>query len=260
MLKIEQLSISYEQKEVVHNFSFEVEQGEILSIIGPNGSGKSTILKAIARMQPYSDGNILFEGENMRRLSSKEIARKMCMLSQQNQAPSDISVKSLVAYGRYPHKKWFERLNAEDEAIIDWALEKTYLSQYKEKPIAALSGGEAQRAWIAMALAQRPQVLLLDEPTTFLDIAHQHEVLELVRELNRDMGMTVVMVLHDLNQASSYSDKIVVVKDGNRAQIGTPDEVMTEQMIQQIYRMEAEIQYVSWDNAPRIQLKNTVRV
>ncbi|PCD83794.1 ABC transporter ATP-binding protein [Lysinibacillus fusiformis] len=260
MLKIEQLSISYEQKEVVHNFSFEVEQGEILSIIGPNGSGKSTILKAIARMQPYSDGNILFEGENMRRLSSKEIARKMCMLSQQNQAPSDISVKSLVAYGRYPHKKWFERLNAEDEAIIDWALEKTYLSQYKEKPIAALSGGEAQRAWIAMALAQRPQVLLLDEPTTFLDIAHQHEVLELVRELNRDMGMTVVMVLHDLNQASSYSDKIVVVKDGNRAQLGTPDEVMTEQMIQQIYRMEAEIQYVSWDNAPRIQLKNTVRV
>ncbi len=211
MLKIEQLSISYEQKEVVHNFSFEVEQGEILSIIGPNGSGKSTILKAIARMQPYSAGNIFFEGENMRRLSSKEIARKMCMLSQQNQAPSDISVKSLVAYGRYPHKKWFERLNAE-------------------------------------------------EPTTFLDIAHQHEVLELVRELNRDMGMTVVMVLHDLNQASSYSDKIVVVKDGNRAQIGTPDEVMTEQMIQQIYRMEAEIQYVSWDNAPRIQLKNTVRV
>ena len=260
MLKVEQLSISYEQKAVVHNFSFEVEQGEILSIIGPNGSGKSTILKAIARMQPYNTGSILFEGENMRRLSSKEIARKMCMLSQQNQAPSDISVKNLVAYGRYPHKKWFERLNADDESVIDWALEKTYLSHYKEKPIAALSGGEAQRAWIAMALAQRPQVLLLDEPTTFLDIAHQHEVLELVRELNRNMGMTVVMVLHDLNQASSYSDKIVVVKDGIRAQMGTPNEVMTEQMIQQIYRMEAEIQYVSWDKAPRIQLKNTVRV
>ncbi|MEK3730341.1 MULTISPECIES: ABC transporter ATP-binding protein [unclassified Lysinibacillus] len=260
MLTIDQLSISYEQKEVVHNFSFEVKQGEILSIIGPNGSGKSTILKAIARMQPYHAGTILFDGVNMRQLSSKEIARKMCMLSQQNQAPSDISVKNLVAYGRYPHKKWFERLNAEDEAIIDWALEKTYLSHYKEKPIAALSGGEAQRAWIAMALAQRPQVLLLDEPTTFLDIAHQHEVLELVRELNRDMGMTVVMVLHDLNQASSYSDQIVVVKDGLRAQMGTPDEVMTEQMIQQIYRMEAEIQYVTWDNAPRIQLKNTVKV
>lgn len=124
MLTIDQLSISYEQKEVVHNFSFEVKQGEILSIIGPNGSGKSTILKAIARMQPYHAGTILFDGVNMRQLSSKEIARKMCMLSQQNQAPSDISVKNLVAYGRYPHKKWFERLNAEDEAIIDWALEK----------------------------------------------------------------------------------------------------------------------------------------
>lgn len=259
MLKIEQLSINYEKKEVVHDFSFDVKKGEILSIIGPNGSGKSTILKALARMQPYQTGTILFDGENMRRLSSKQIARKMCMLSQQNQAPTDISVKNLVAYGRYPHKKWFERLNAEDENIIDWALEKTGLSHYKEKPIAALSGGEAQRAWIAMALAQRPEVLLLDEPTTFLDIAHQHEVLELVRELNRDMGMTVVMVLHDLNQASSYSDQIVVVKDGKRAHMGTPDEVMTERMIQQIYRMEAEIQYVSWDGAPRIQLKNTVK-
>ncbi|MFJ7888038.1 ABC transporter ATP-binding protein [Lysinibacillus xylanilyticus] len=259
MLKIEQLSVRYEQKEVVHNFSFEVAKGEILSIIGPNGSGKSTILKAIARMQPYNEGTIIFDGQNIRRLSSKDIAKKMCMLSQKNQAPTDISVKNLVAYGRYPHKKWFERLNAEDDAIIDWALEKTHLTHYREKPIAALSGGEAQRAWIAMALAQRPQILLLDEPTTYLDIAHQHEVLELVSELNHEMSMTVVMVLHDLNQASSYSDKIVVVKDGQRAQVGTPEEVMTEKMIQQIYRMEAEIQYVSWDSAPRIQLKSTVK-
>lgn len=259
MLKIEQLAVRYEQKEVVHNFSFDVKKGEVLSIIGPNGSGKSTILKAVARMQPYSAGTITFDGENMRRLSSKEIARKMCMLSQRNQAPTDISVRNLVAYGRYPHKKWFERLNGEDETIIDWALEKTQLMHYQNQPIAALSGGESQRAWIAMALAQRPQILLLDEPTTYLDIAHQHEVLELVRELNREMGMTVVMVLHDLNQASSYSDQIVVVKDGYRAHIGTPEDVMTEQMIQQIYRMEAEIQYVSWDPAPRIQLKSTVK-
>ncbi|MFJ7667718.1 ABC transporter ATP-binding protein [Lysinibacillus sp. NPDC097195] len=259
MLKIEQLSVRYEQKEVVHNFSFEVNKGEVLSIIGPNGSGKSTILKAIARMQPYSGGTITFNGENIRRLSSKEIAQKMCILSQRNQAPADITVRNLVAYGRYPHKKWFERLNAEDEKIIDWALERTQLSHYRDQPIAALSGGESQRAWIAMALTQRPQILLLDEPTTYLDIAHQHEVLELVRELNREMGMTVVMVLHDLNQASSYSDQIVVVKDGYRAQMGTPEDVMTEQMIQQIYRMEAEIQYVSWDSAPRIQLKSTVK-
>ena len=212
MLKIEQLSISYEQKEVVHNFSFEVEQGEILSIIGPNGSGKSTILKAIARMQPYSGGNILFEGENMRRLSSKEIARKMCMLSQQNQAPSDISVKNLVAYGRYPHKKWFERLNAEDEAIIDWALEKTYLSHYKEKPIAALSGGEAQRAWIAMALAQRPQVLLLDEPFTSLDILVQEQMKKLLREIKKNK--IIVITTHILEIAIELCDEIIILKDG----------------------------------------------
>lgn len=259
MLTIEQLSVRYEQKEVVHNFSFDVKKGEVLSIIGPNGSGKSTILKAIARMLPYSAGSVTFDGENMRQLSSKEIAKKMCILSQRNQAPADITVRNLVSYGRYPHKKWFERLDDEDYAIVDWALEKTQLSHYKDQSIAALSGGESQRAWIAMALAQKPQILLLDEPTTYLDIAHQHEVLELVRELNRDTGMTVVMVLHDLNQASSYSDRIVVVKDGHRAQIGTPEDVMTEHMIQSIYKMEAEIQRVTWDTAPRIQLKNTVK-
>lgn len=259
MLKIEQLSVRYEQKEVVHDFSFDVKKGEVLSIIGPNGSGKSTILKAVARMLPYSAGTVTFDGKNMRQLSSKEIAKKMCILSQRNQAPSDITVRNLVSYGRYPHKKWFERLDDEDYTIVDWALEKTQLTKYKDQSIAALSGGESQRAWIAMALAQKPQILLLDEPTTYLDIAHQHEVLELVRELNRDTGMTVVMVLHDLNQASSYSDRIVVVKDGHRAQIGTPDDVMTEQMIQSIYKMEAEIQHVTWDTAPRIQLKNTVK-
>ncbi|QDQ01784.1 ABC transporter ATP-binding protein [Lysinibacillus fusiformis] len=259
MLKIEQLSVCYEHKEVVHDFSFDVKKGEVLSIIGPNGSGKSTILKAVSRMLPYSAGTITFDGENMRQLSSKEIAKKMCVLSQRNQAPADITVRNLVCYGRYPHKKWFERLDDEDYAIVDWALEKTQLTQYKDQSIAALSGGESQRAWIAMALAQRPQILLLDEPTTYLDIAHQHEVLELVRELNRDMGMTVVMVLHDLNQASSYSDRIVVVKDGYRAQVGTPDYVMTEQMIQTIYKMEAEIQHVEWDSAPRIQLKSTIK-
>ena len=259
MLKIEHLSVSYEQKEVVRDFSFDVQKGEVLSIIGPNGSGKSTILKAIARMLPYRAGTIMFDGVNMRHLSSKEIAKKMCMLSQRNQAPSDITVRNLVAYGRTPHKKWFERLNDHDEAIVDWALEKTQLTKYENQSIAALSGGESQRAWIAMALAQRPQILLLDEPTTYLDIAHQHEVLELVRALNRDTGLTVVMVLHDLNQASSYSDRIVVVKDGQRAHIGTPKKVMTKQMIHTIYNMEAEIQHVTWDTAPRIQLKNTVR-
>ena len=259
MLKINQISVRYEQKQVVHDFSFDVKNGEIVSIIGPNGSGKSTILKAVARMLPYDAGEIQLEGQNMRKLTSKEIAKKLCILSQRNQAPNDITVRNLVCYGRYPHKKWFEKLNDDDYAIVDWALEKTNLLHYKDKSIASLSGGESQRAWIAMALAQKPQVLLLDEPTTYLDIAHQHEVLELVRELNQDTGLTVVMVLHDLNQASSYSDKIVVVQNGHRVQIGTPAEVITQQMIASIYNMNAEIQHVTWDKAPRVQLKNTVK-
>lgn len=258
MLVVEQLSVQYEQKKVVHNVSFDVKAGEVLSIIGPNGSGKSTILKSIARMVTYKEGLITLDGQNMKKISSRDIAKRMCILSQRNQAPNDITVRTLISYGRTPHKKFFERLNDEDEQIIDWALEKTDLQKLQHKPIAALSGGESQRAWIAMSLAQKPQILLLDEPTTYLDIAHQHEVLELVRELNKETGLTVVMVLHDLNQASSYSDRIVVLKEGCLAQIGTPADVITPDMIKDIYRMEAEIQYVSWDNAPRVQLKQTV--
>src|SRR5690606_23953043 len=143
------------------------------------------------------------------------------------------------------HKKWYEKLNKEDMDIVEWALDKTHLKDYSERTIASLSGGESQRAWIAMALAQCPKLLLLDEPTTYLDISHQHEVLELVRELNRDMGMTVIMVLHDLNQASAYSDQIVVVQSGKKAMCGKPCDVMTSEMIRQVYRMDAEIQYVS---------------
>lgn len=259
MLTVENVLISYEQKQVIKDFSFHVAAGEIVSIIGPNGSGKSTLLKSIARMHPYDKGCITLNNMNMKTLSSKDIAKKLCMLSQRNQAPNDITVQNLVSYGRYPHKKWFERLNNEDMQIVHWALEKTHLLHYKDRPIAALSGGESQRAWIAMALAQRPQILLLDEPTTYLDIAHQHEVLQLVRELNEEMGMTVVMVLHDLNQAAAYSDKIIVIQEGHCKVIGSPKEVMTKQMIRDVYKMESEVQYVVWDEAPRIHLVSAVK-
>lgn len=259
MFRVNSVSIRYEQKNVVSDFSFHVNQEEIVSIIGPNGSGKSTLLKAIARNIPYHEGTIEFDGTNLKSMNSKQIARKMCMLSQKNQAPNDMTVMDLVSYGRYPHKKWFEKLNKEDMEIVHWALEKTHLSIYKDRTVASLSGGESQRAWIAMALAQRPKVLLLDEPTTYLDISHQYEVLELVRELNRDMGMTIVMVLHDLNQASYYSDKIVVVQAGKKVKSGTPNEVMTLDMIRQVYRMDAEIQQIPSEKKPRIHLLSTVK-
>lgn len=259
MFSINSISICYDQKTIVHDFSFDVQAGEVLSIIGPNGSGKSTLLKAVSRQIPYSKGEVYFEGLNLKALNSKQIARKLCMLSQKNQAPTDMTVNELVSYGRFPHKKWFEKLSKDDQEIIDWAMTKTNLKDYKSRTVASLSGGESQRAWIAMALAQRPKVLLLDEPTTYLDISHQHEVLELVRELNNDMGMTVIMVLHDLNQASHYSHRVLVVKDGKKTMCGTPEQVMTREMIREVYRMDAEVMVSKNDLKPRIHLLQTAK-
>lgn len=185
MLHVDSVSIRYDQKDIVKDCSFTVNKGEIMSIIGPNGSGKSTLLKAVSGSLPYHKGEIQLEGKQIKKLHAKQIARTMCMLSQKNQAPHDMTVLELVQYGRYPHKKWYEKLNADDMDIVNWAIEKTHLGAYANRRVVSLSGGESQRAWIAMALAQRPKILLLDEPTTYLDISHQHEVLELVREIGR---------------------------------------------------------------------------
>lgn len=259
MLKAESVSIRYEKNTIVNNFSFLAEEGEVVSIIGPNGSGKSTLLKAVAKFIPYYSGNVSIEGKNLKAMNAKQVARTMCMVSQKNEAPNDMTVVDLVSYGRHPHKKWFEKLNNEDMKIVDWALERTHLTHYRNRTVSSLSGGESQRAWIAMALAQQPKILLLDEPTTYLDISHQHEVLELVRELNEEMNMTVVMVLHDLNQAARYSDQIVVVQAGERAMCGSPSCVMTKDMIRDVYRMDAEVEYVPTETTPRIHLLCTAK-
>lgn len=259
MLRAESVSVRYDKNPIVNDFSFTVEKGEIVSIIGPNGSGKSTLLKAIAKFIPYYSGDVFIEGKNLNSLNSKQVAKMMCMVSQKNQAPNDMTVSDLISYGRHPHKKWFERLNEKDMEIVDWAIEQTHLTQYKERTVSSLSGGESQRAWIAMALAQQPKILLLDEPTTYLDISHQHEVLELVRDLNVEMAMTVVMVLHDLNQAARYSDRIIVIQDGERVTCGSPSCVMTPDMIRDVYRMDAEIEYVPSEKTPRIHLICTAK-
>ena len=259
MLQAESISIRYEKQTIVNNFTFSAKKGEIVSIIGPNGSGKSTLLKAVSKFIPYYAGSVTLEGNDLRLMRPKEVARTMCMLSQKNQAPDDMTVIDLVSYGRHPHKKWFEKINDDDMKIVDWALERTHLTQYRERTVSSLSGGESQRAWIAMALAQQPKIFLLDEPTTYLDISHQHEVLELVRELNRDMRMTVIMVLHDLNQAARYSDQIIVIQDGERVMCGSPSCVMTTDMIRNVYRMDAEVEYAPAETRPRIHLLCTVK-
>lgn len=258
MLKVQSLTIRRAERTIVSDFSLDVKEGEIISIIGPNGSGKSTILKAVSRLIPCESGRVCIADQEMCTLSTKQVSKIMCMLCQANVSPVDMTVEELVRYGRVPHQKWYDRFSAEDHQIVEWALQKTRMNHYRHRQIVSLSGGEAQRTWIAMALAQRPKVLLLDEPTTYMDIGHQLEVLELLRELNQELKLTIVMVLHDLNQASTYCDKICVVKDGAVFGYGVPHDVLTKDLIRSVYGVEAEIDFPSDSISPRITILKKV--
>lgn len=240
-LKVENLNVNYGDKKIIKNVNFQINSGEIVTIIGPNGSGKSTLIKAISRCIKPADGNIYLDNADIYRINSKEIARKLAVLPQVKNVSSDISVEELVSYGRFPHLKFGKRLSKEDSEIVGWALEKTGLTDLRKRFVVTLSGGERQRAWIAMSLAQKPKILLLDEPTTYLDISYQLEVLELVKELNETLGITVAMVLHDLNQAARYSDKILVINKGELCEFGTPDKIIKKCMLKDIFRIDADI-------------------
>lgn len=241
MLKVSDFKIGYEDKVIVKDFNLHVKKGDMITIIGPNGSGKSTVLKAIGRLIKPMNGCVYLDKKLLWDMKCKDIAKEMACLSQRNMAEGDMTIRKLVSFGRNPHKAWFERLNKEDEDIIDWAIEKTNLKHMENKKIISVSGGESQRAWIAMALAQKPKVLLLDEPTTYLDINNQIEILELVRELNENLKLTVIMVLHDLNQAAKYSNKVLVLKSGEIQAIGRPEDVLNEELIKNVYNVEMNI-------------------
>ncbi|MEK4510109.1 ABC transporter ATP-binding protein [Paenibacillus anaericanus] len=258
MLKIHSLYIRYSDKTIVNDFSINVEEGEVVSIIGPNGSGKSTILKGVTGLIPCKSGQICIANQEANLLNNKQISKLMCMLCQGNVSPVDMTVGELISYGRMPHKKWYERMDAEDFEIIEWALMKTGMLNFKDRLVSSLSGGEAQKAWLAMALAQCPKVLLLDEPTTYLDIAHQLEVLDLVRSLNRELKLTVVMVLHDLNHASTYSDKVCVIKKGSVQTYGRPQDVLTQELIRSVYGVETEIEQLPNNARPRIHVLHKI--
>ena len=207
MISCKNLKVGYEEKIIIENLSLNIKKGEVVSIIGPNGCGKSTLLKSLSRMIKPVSGDIYIQSENIKSLKNKAISQKVCLLSQHNDAPGDLTVEELVYFGRIPHKKWYESKSKSDEELVNWAIENTGLTRYKNTPISSLSGGERQRAYIAQALCQKPDVLLLDEPTTYLDISYQLELMELVREINERLNITIVMVLHELNQASKYSDR-----------------------------------------------------
>ena len=241
MLLTNKVAFRHSETFSLEDINVEITKGEIVSLIGPNGSGKSTMLRVISNLLKPNEGSVLLDGNEIKTLSRQAIAKKLTMLPQVHNNELDLTVRELVSFGRNPHKGWFQKLDYEDEKIIDWALEVTNLQSYEFRFLQSLSGGERQRAWIAMAVAQRPSVLLLDEPTTFLDIAHQLEVMELVQMLNERFGMTIVMVLHDINQAAGYSDRLIVMKNGRIEYDGNSACVICKQMFQDIFEIDVDI-------------------
>lgn len=241
MLKINKLKLGYDHKIIVDNVSFNVEKNSITTIIGPNGCGKSTILKALSKNKKPTYGQVLLETKDINKISPKILAKKMSILPQSPKVPDDFTTRDLVGYGRYPHLGWAGRFTKKDYDIIDWAIKETKIENLQHRQIVTMSGGERQRAWIAMALAQQSELLLLDEPTTYLDICHQFEVLELIKRLNREMNITIVMVLHDLNQAARYSDKIVVIKDGSIYKEGKPEEIITKEVLEDVFNIKVRV-------------------
>ncbi|WLR47197.1 ABC transporter ATP-binding protein [Halobacillus litoralis] len=240
-MSMQDLGIAYGEVKIVEDLNLHIPEGEITTIIGPNGCGKSTILKTMSRLLEPKSGVVYLDGKAIHKESTKEIAKKMAVLPQTPQAPSGLTVYELVSYGRFPHQRGFGKLTDEDRDIIGWALEVTGVQQFSERQIDALSGGQRQKVWIAMALAQGTDLLLLDEPTTYLDLAHQLEVLTLLEKLNKEEGRTIVMVLHDLNHAARFADHLVALNGGKIIKEGTAHEVMTSAVLRRVFNIDAAI-------------------
>ena len=235
------VTLAYERREIVHDLDLDITPGTVGAIIGANGCGKSTLLKALARLLRPAGGSVLLDGKAINTMPTKQVARILGLLPQSPIAPEGITIADLVARGRHPYQKLTGSFTEADEMAVAHALEVTGLADLAERPIDEVSGGQRQRAWIALALAQQTDILLLDEPTTYLDIAYQIEVLDLLSELNAREGTTIVMVLHDLNQAARYIDWILALKDGEQAYYGTPAEVISERMVADVFNTEARI-------------------
>ncbi|MBM7693042.1 iron complex transport system ATP-binding protein [Peribacillus deserti] len=240
-LSAEQLTIGYEERIIVQNLNLDIKPGKITAIIGPNGCGKSTILKTMARLHPASSGAVYLDGKMIHKTPTKEIAKKLAILPQSPEAPDGLTVFELISYGRTPHQSGLSRLTQHDQTMIEWALDVTGLKHLQNQPVDTLSGGQRQRAWIAMSIAQETDLLLLDEPTTYLDLAHQLEVLHLLEKLNRDDKRTIIMVIHDLNQAARFAHQLVALKQGEIVKQGTPDQVINTEILRQVFNIETDI-------------------
>jgi iron complex transport system ATP-binding protein len=240
-LGAERLWLGYGKTPVIREMSLELKSGAMVALIGPNGSGKSTLLKGFARLLPPLRGAVLLDGQAIHTLPSREVARRLAILPQGPESPADLTVRELVGLGRWPHQRVWQAFDARHDAAVTWAMTVTSMVPFAHRPLGMLSGGERQRAWIAMALAQTPAILLLDEPTTHLDIGYQWEVMELLERLNRRHGITILMALHDLQHAAWFSHRLVVLQEGHLVIQGPPDEVLTAELIAAVFGVRARV-------------------
>jgi iron complex transport system ATP-binding protein len=241
MLEAQNLSLAYQSTTIVRDLTLTIPAEKITALVGANGCGKSTLLKGLARLLKPTSGVVYLDGKSIAKRSTKAVAQQLGLLPQSPVAPEGLTVKDLVAQGRYPYQNWMQQWSIQDQKFVDQALAMTDLVELSDRPLDTLSGGQRQRAWIAMTLAQNTKILLLDEPTTFLDLAHQIEVLDLLHNLNQQQGRTIVMVLHDLNQACRYADHLVAIKAGQIFASGEPKEVITEDIVQDVFNLKCRI-------------------
>ncbi len=240
-IRTSDLSLAYDREMIIKQLGLSIVSGEITTLVGPNGCGKSTLLRGLARLLKPQTGEVLLDGKAIHTMPTKQLARQLGILPQGPTAPEGLTVYELVAQGRYPHQGFFQQWSDEDAEATREAIAVTNMVAFADRPLDTLSGGQRQRAWIAMALAQDTPILLLDEPTTFLDIGYQLEVMELIERLNRERQMTILLVLHDLNQAARYSDRMIVLSDGQVVADGSPHAVLTQALLAEVFKVRANI-------------------
>ncbi|MBA2940406.1 heme ABC transporter ATP-binding protein [Paenibacillus sp. CGMCC 1.16610] len=255
MIKVQQLSQSFHERPVLENISFEVQHGEFFGIIGPNGSGKSTLLRLLSGIDPVKNGSVELDGRPASAYSRKELARWLAVLQQDALPPVGFTIREVVEMGRYPFQNWLGEDTVEAEQLIEAIIRKLQLEPLVERTIERLSGGERQRVALAKVMAQQPRLLMLDEPTTFLDIGYQVQMMDYIREWQRESQLTVVAVLHDLNLASQYCTRLMVIHNGELAAIGTPDEIITSKLITEVYGTEPIVLQHPTNQAPQILLQ-----
>ncbi|WP_099469676.1 ABC transporter ATP-binding protein [Konateibacter massiliensis] len=246
VIQVKNLIFSYEEKQkgkiILNNVDLTIPKGKITTLIGANGCGKSTLFNLMTKNLEPNRGKIYLDGTNIRGMKQKEFAKRVAIVHQNNEAAADITVSRLVSYGRSPHLGMFGTMSAKDKELVDWALEVTQIKDLRDREVTSLSGGQRQRVWIAMALAQKTDILFLDEPTTYLDIRYQIELLEMIQRLNQEYQITIIMVLHDMNHAVYYSDEILGLKDGSVLVQGNPEEVITADCIEHIYGVRLNVE------------------